>query len=354
MTQGEKNNRISLSKSLVYGGNLRKGTIIGIEHLKAKSPSRGISPLNYQSYIGKRLLTSVKTDQYLRDEHFNGEILSEIKTKHLKNWGVVGRLNDFNNFLDIEPKFIEMHLTWRDLLSFKRLTGNYSQMLTIHAPEYFKDKLVDLTTDDIEISNNSIEAIQQTILLTKKISGKFKQYNKGKPFVVVHPGGHFEHLPPVNKDSLYRNLRENLKKIDTTGVELLIENMPPLPWYFGGQWYNSVFMDAAEIESFVASTGWKICYDISHAALYCNHAKVDLIDHAKTLLPYTRYLHISDAKGSAEEGLQIGEGSVDFKSLAKIFKGKKIPFVPEIWQGHLNSGRGFKEALSKLDYLGWE
>ena len=53
------------------------------------------------------------------------------------------------------------------------------------------------------------------------------------------------------------------------------------------------------------------------------------------------------------EGLQIGEGDIDFDRLAGILD-KHCPtasFIPEIWQGHKNSGEGFWIALEKLEKL---
>ena len=155
----------------------------------------------------------------------------------------------------------------------------------------------------------------------------------------------------MNKDRLYRRLRENLKRVDSKGVNLLVENMPPLPWYFGGQWYNTVFMSAGEIAAFAQSTGWGVCYDTSHAKLYCNYAKIDFLEHAKLVAPYVKYLHISDAKGFAEEGLQIGEGDIEFSDFLGIYRDRDVGFVPEIWQGHIENGQGFKEALKRLETI---
>ena len=64
------------------------------------------------------------------------------------------------------------------------------------------------------------------------------------------PRGHAEARIETNKTEQYRTLAKNLEEIDTDGVELLIENMPPNPWYFGGQWFNSVFLNPQEIDQF--------------------------------------------------------------------------------------------------------
>jgi N-acetylneuraminate synthase len=65
-------------------------------------------------------------------------------------------------------------------------------------------------------------------------------------------------------------------------------------------------------------------------------------------------LHIADAKGTDGEGLQIGEGELDFPALCELLK-KVCPdasFMPEIWQGHKNKGEGFWVALEKLEKIG--
>ncbi len=54
------------------------------------------------------------------------------------------------------------------------------------------------------------------------------------------------------------------KNLDYDGVELLIENLPPHPWYFGGQWLTNAFMDMYEIRDFLDSMGLMTCYDTSH------------------------------------------------------------------------------------------
>lgn len=354
MSQGERGNRLSLGKSLVYNKTLKIGTILNQNHFAAKSPAKGLSCLEIENFIGKRLLFSVKKDQYLENSHIKNEPkIKPLKYRAFSRWGNIGRLNDFENFLTSNPKIIEIHLTWRDLVESNRpIRQIFDQELTIHAPEYYEDKLVDFTTNEEDITKYSKKMLHQTIELAKKITNKFRGTEKNGPIVIVHPGGHSKE-PQKNIDvkPRYDNLIKNLKTIDTSEVQLLIENQAPLPWYFGGQWYQNIFMNALEIENFFKETKLKMCYDVSHAQLYCNLTGKSLIEHAKMLAPYTKYLHISDAKGFAEEGLQIGEGEVDFKNFFEIYKGKNLGFVPEIWQGHLNNGEGFKIALNRLEKI---
>jgi len=64
-------------------------------------------------------------------------------------------------------------------------------------------------------------------------------------------------------------------------------------------------------------------------------------------------LHIVDAAGVDSEGLQIGQGEIDFPALADQLN-RVCPdssFIPEIWQGHENGGEGFWTALDRLEGL---
>ena len=148
---------------------------------------------------------------------------------------------------------------------------------------------------------------------------------------------------------MYRMLLRNIQEVDAEGVEILIENMPPNPWYFGGQWYNSVFLDPKEIDQFCQESGLGICYDTSHALLQCNLAKQTLNKFTRTIHKHVRHLHISDASGTTQEGLQLGSGNIDFNHLFEIFHSIDTGFIPEIWQGHLNEGKGFKKALKTIE-----
>ena len=63
------------------------------------------------------------------------------------------------------------------------------------------------------------------------------------------------------------------------------------------------------------------------------------------------YLHVVDALGFDGEGIQIGEGDVNFTKLAKTLNSScsNAPFIPEVWQGHKDDGAGFWDALVFLE-----
>ena len=94
-----------------------------------------------------------------------------------------------------------------------------------------------------------------------------------------------------------------------------------------------------------------MCFDISHSMLTCNYFKYDFYEFCSIVGKHTAHLHLGDAKGVNGEGLQIGSGEIDFRKLATILSETcpNASFIPEIWQGHKNSGEGFWVALEKLE-----
>jgi N-acetylneuraminate synthase len=156
----------------------------------------------------------------------------------------------------------------------------------------------------------------------------------------------------LKKKPLQEALIQSLEEIEDEGFEILLENLPPYPWYFGGQWKGNYFMDADEIASFCQDAGANICFDLSHAALYCNAKGKDLAEYILTVKPFIRHIHFADAYGLDGEGVQIEEGDIDFARIIPLFSDYQGTWVPEIWRGHLHGGRGFLEALNRLKKCG--
>ena len=92
-----------------------------------------------------------------------------------------------------------------------------------------------------------------------------------------------------------------------------------------------------------------ICLDLCHLGMSVNSNSGSFISWYDELIPFSRHLHLADYKGEDGEGLQIGEGEIT--NFEKIFQNENVK-VLEIWQGHLNSGYAFKEALFRLYEMG--
>jgi N-acetylneuraminate synthase len=330
--------------------DLEFGQILKEEDVGVKSPGAGISPIKLKYFIGRKLIKrNIKAGDYLLESDIENYLqvnLSRIKVNH--RWGVVVRMADIDTLLDCNATFVEIHYTDMDVKSSKVYQKKYNVDLTLHGAEYNGDLLLDLSNLDENVRQRSIDFFNQVLEYSRGLKKLFKNWEEKIKFV-VHPGG-MNMQEPLTKyiKQLNNNLYDSLKKLNSNGFELLIENMPPLPWYFGGQWYHSSFMDAKEIVEFSRRTGYGIVFDISHAALYCNYYKKDFVEFTRDILPVTRHIHLADAAGFNGEGLRVGDGTINFKKLLEQLSNTNLTILMEIWQGHKFGGEGFVDAVRSL------
>ncbi len=353
LSQGEVINREILGKSLVVNCDIKKGDTITKEILNAKSPGKGIPPYRWPEVVGKTAKKDLKSGDvlYFTDVDGGGENTQLLKFN--RPWGLPVRYHDFNEMIaDVKPDFVEFHFSYSDLDEdpSRYLNEKHEVDFVVHAPELFpNDHLLDLASLDDNYRAQSINYLQKVVDLSKKLK---KYFNTPKPRIIVHVGGATlsGHIDKSDKDKMYELLTDSLSKIDSDGVEIVPETMPPLPWHFGGQRYHNLFVDADEIIKFCEKTGHRICLDVAHSKLACNYYGHHFNEFIEKLIPHVTHLHISDASGVDGEGLQINEGEIDFVSLSNVLRKTSldVSFIPEIWQGHKDSGRGFKTALKKL------
>lgn len=348
MSRGEILNREVLGKSLVATRDIQPGEKITPDMVAVKGPALGISAQRYPELIGKQAVREIAEDEPFLERDLGLEVVLDVEHTLPMVWGFTVRFRDFEELLEFKPKILEYHFTDQDL--DEHYPGDdFDLKLVVHAPEFFERTLVDLCALDEGQRSQSIDLIQKSIDLTREMSPHFP----GTPKVVVHTGGMSLDHPIEEHGRLYDNLRRSVETLDFAGVEFLLENLPPHPWYFGGQWLTNAFMDADEIIDFIRPLGLNICFDTSHSKLYCNWAHLDFYEQVEKLLPYTRHLHLSDAAGLDGEGLQIGEGTIDWVHFFKVIgagrpDGYQGTMIPEIWRGHQRQGEGFRIAIQRL------
>jgi sialic acid synthase SpsE/sugar phosphate isomerase/epimerase len=348
ISRGEILNREVLGKSLVAVRRVEPGELIEANMVTVKGPALGVSPQHYHKLIGREASRVIEEDEPFMDKDLGIDFNLDLQHTLPLEWGFTVRFRDFKELLVFQPKLLEFHLTDQDL--DEQYPGdNYDLKLVVHAPEFFERTLVDLCSLDEYQRNQSVSLIQKSINLTRKITHHFN----GVPKIVVHTGGASLDNAIEDRDALYKNLLRSVGELDYEGVELLLENLPPHPWYFGGQWLTNAFMDAYDIRDFIEPLGLNMCFDTSHSKLYCNWAHVDFYEQVKVLLPYIGHLHLADGAGLDGEGLQIGEGTIDWVHFFKaIGAGKPDGYhgtmIPEIWRGHQREGEGFRIAIQRL------
>jgi N-acetylneuraminate synthase len=348
ISRGEILNREVLAKSLVAARRIEPGEAITPDKVTVKGPGLGLSPQRYPELIGRTAERAIATDEPFLERDLGVQIVLDVEHTLPMDWGFTVRFRDFEDLLIYQPHMLEFHFTDHDL-DESYPGGDHDLKLVVHAPEFWDRTLVDLCALDDRQRLLSIDLMQKTIDLTRQIAPHFQD----QPKVVIHPGAMSLDNPIEARGQLYENLRRSVDALDHEGVELLLENLPPHPWYFGGQWLTNAFMDAYEIRDFITSLGMNMCFDTSHAKLYSNWAHKDFYEQVLVLLPYIRHLHLSDGAGLDGEGLQIGEGTIDWVRFFEVIGAGKPDgyhgtMIPEIWRGHQRNGEGFRIAIQRL------
>ena len=355
LSQGEMINRENLAKSLVARKKLSKGTILSVEHIKVRSPGQGLSPQNYEALLGRMLERDMAEEDYFYPSDLQDIRIEPRPYKFNRPWGIPVRYHDFREYsARVEPDLWEFHLSYSDmeLDPAKYLDGPYQAGLVVHAPELFSgSRLMDLATPDDAYRDESIRETQRVIDITRNLKHFFP--NAKKPPIVANIGGFTMDQPLLDSEihGYYERFADSLRKLDLDGVELIPQTMAPFPWHFGGQRYQNIFVKIDEIVEWCKKLNLSMCFDISHTRLTCNYLGIDFYKFAEKIAPYSLHLHLGDAKGLNGEGLQIGEGEIDFMRLGAILKNgcPNATFIPEIWQGHKNGGEGFWIALERLE-----
>lgn len=355
LSQGEMINRENLGKSLVAAVPLSCGTVLGPGHIKVRSPGQGLSPQRYEALLGRTLGHDMAEEDFFFPSDLQDERIEPRDYRFARPWGVPVRYHDFREYASrIKPDLWEFHLSYSDmdLDPAGYLDGPYEAGLVVHAPELFSgSRLMDLATPDDDYRNDSIRETQRVINITRDLKRYFP--NTPRPCIVANIGG-FSMDAPLPRGEIkgyYERFAQSLKVLDMEGVELIPQTMAPFPWHFGGQRYQNLFVNIDEIVEWCARLGLRMCFDISHTRLTCNHFGIDFYEFAEKIAPLSAHLHLGDAKGLNGEGLQVGEGEIDFARLGAILR-KGCPtatFIPEIWQGHKNGGEGFWIALERLE-----
>lgn len=354
-SQGELMNRTNLAKSLVINCDLEPGQTFKLKMIEVKSPGRGLQPNHKADLIGRKAKRPFKAGDFFFPSDLEQEHVQARPYSFRRPWGVPVRYHDFRAILDkSNPDFLEFHLSYKDMDQdiHQYFDQPYDLDLVVHSPDFFSgDHLLNLCDLDEAKRQRSVRELQRVIEITRSLQPLFKKSTR--PRIVASLGGFTKDapLPVAERGQLYDLIAQSLSELDADGVEIIAQTLPPFPWYFGGQLYLNLFVDPQDTADFCRQYGYRLCLDLSHSKLACNHFKWSFHDFIRQVGPYTAHLHIADAAGVDGEGLQIGEGDIDLPAMAEDLD-QFIPhasFIPEIWQGHKNDGEGFWIALERLE-----
>ncbi len=355
ISQGELVNREVLAKSLVINCDLAAGEKITAEMIEVCSPGKGLSPYRKGELIGTIARHDFKAGDFFYPSDIDLNQVQARAYRFKRPFGIPVRYHDLATLGKMSNfDMLEFHLSYKDVEETpeKFLSTPLDLGLVIHSPELFAgDHIMDLCSPDAAYRKRSMAELQRVVDVTRKLKPYFKRTEK--PLIIINAGGFSADgfIAETERDAMHDLIAESLAQLDLAGVEIIPQSMPPFPWHFGGQRYHNLFMLPGDIERFCAKYGYRICLDISHSQLACNHFGLSFRDFLEQVGKFSAHNHIVDAEGIDAEGLQIGEGKVDFGMVAEVLSrtSPTSSFIPEIWQGHKNNGEGFWVALEKLE-----
>ncbi|HIJ79504.1 MAG: N-acetylneuraminate synthase family protein [Desulfobulbaceae bacterium] len=355
ITQGEMMNREVLGKSLIINCDLSRGELITQEMIEVKSPGNGLAPYRKNELLGKMAKHDFKAGDFFFPSDVEQTDIEPREYSFARPFGIPVRYHDFKEMLPLSNfDLVEFHLSYKDMLIniHDLFTRPFDIDFVVHSPELFAgDHILDLCSFDEGYRRHSVKKLQDVINITRELKEYFPKTER--PLIIVNVGGATQHahLQPEARLRYYDRLKLSFSELDMDGVEIIPQTMPPFPWHFGGQRYQNLFMDHHETAEFCKEMGMRICLDISHSKLACNYFNWSFSEFIETVGEYVAHLHIVDAEGYDSEGLQVGEGIIDFVALARDLDlfAPNASFIPEIWQGHKNKGEGFWVALECLE-----
>ena len=347
--QGEVLNVRNLGTSLYFNVNLKKGDRLKNTHFIGKSPRIGLSYEEFNNIEDKILTKDIKIGEPLLIEHFEETKfkLSEnlIRFSNDKRISLPVRLHDFKLFKDIfNFKHYEFHFSYKEIYhlaenGFSELLSIIDKSLTIsiHLPDYIsKDELINPFSNKSKVKDISVLIINTCSELATEIKTK-----TGKECIIL---GSFSMNQFKTKAEFYSTFKTFIQKNEYKNNRIVAQWLPKKAWYFGGTVLVDLFCSKEDID-LCLEYDIPICLDIAHLILSANYYNENWKKWYDLLLPLCRHIHLSDAEGDDGEGVTFGKG--DLHSKEEILDLDCIK-VLEIWEGHHNSGKGFKEGLRYL------
>ena len=345
--QGEVLNVRNLGTSLYSKRNVSIGQKLSIEDFEEKSPRVGISSEEFKLLENQTLKYPLSEGEALIEGHFKladsfiSKELSDFSNQNQLSLPV--RLHDFDFFKNrFKFQRYEFHLSYKEIFEleengFESVLNIVSEQETysIHLPDYIsKDELINPFSKNITVKETSERIINTCLQLAVSLEEK-----TGNKCLIL---GSFSMNVYDEKNEFYSNFSDFIStKKNIFGIDIIAQWLPKKAWYFGGTVLVDLFCSYEDVE-YCIKYDIPICLDIAHLILSANYFNEDWKSWFSKLSTLCRHIHLSDAEGTDGEGVKFGMG--DIHSLNEIMEIDCIK-VLEIWEGHLNQGKGFEEGL---------
>ena len=266
----------------------------------------------------------------------------------LKYRCIKARPHDLDVMMEHEPELVEIHCSIGDLKWMP--DKEYETALAVHVPEYDLDGTL---LDPASLDEDKRIQAEKVYVQAAGRAAAWAPFFRGKPKIVFHPGGH----SPGERDDVSAVARRMALKQTSDAMvakagdwaHVLLENLPRSCWFFGGSWKANIVATGEDLSRFAEALGLGVTLDLCHLYLACQEDGLDFIDQIHYARRNVRHVHWSDAKGTDQEGLQIGEGDLPIVEAFNALQGVDAYAVPEIWFGHEHGGAAFVKAWELLE-----
>lgn len=345
--QGEWLNRQNLGRSFYAKRSIRKGQKLVWTDLAYRSPNIGLGMSDIQQYIDLPIQNDILAGEVISQSIFSppkvlpAECVAFAKAHRLS---LPVRLHDYAQMQKMFPiGAFEFHLSYEELgrdLSVDNFDS--SNDYSIHLPDYVNSTLLmDPFSADPEQRRLSLDVVERTVQFAEKL----QQHNqKCVPIV-----GSFS-IVHQNLQTFHQQHTELLMGYQDRGVTLSIQWLPPIAWYFGGSVRLNAMNSVLDVE-LLQKSQLPVCMDICHLIMCRNALGFSAHDIVNRLASNINHIHIADAAGIDGEGLAIGDGEPENIQLIKRMLDFDCIKVIEVWQGHLDKGAGFYNALVAMSQL---
>jgi N-acetylneuraminate synthase len=342
--QGELLNKQNLGRSYYVTEDVLKGDNLQFSDLEYRSPHTGLDKTNINKYINRPLKVSLLKGQVVTKSLF--EIVEPISKKVINTakemkLSIPVRIHDYKKISTLFPiGSFEFHLSFDEVLSDIDLTiFDKKNSYSIHLPDYINPtQLMDPFSEEKKQREASLFILERTVQFAEKLQALT---NSSVPIV-----GSFS-IVHRDREGFFEDHASLLKVYLDRGVDVLPQWLPPIAWYFGGSVDLEVMNQLDDVD-YLKKYDLGVCMDVCHLILGRNKYDFSADTIIGELKDNIRHIHIADAIGIDGEGLAIGDGNPENMELFKDLLRYDCMKVIEVWQGHLNNGQGFRQALVTL------
>lgn len=346
--QGELLNKQNLGRSFYAKRSMKPGSIVRLQEFSYRSPQTGLGFEEASSYEGLPLVRPIEVGTVLTSNHVQTSAVKvsdeNLKLARALQISLPVRLTDYHLIRESLPigKY-EFHLSYKEVNSgFTEFETESTDKFSVHLPDYIDSTtLIDPFSKNKEIQNTSHECIRRVTEFAEKLA---KETSSNVPVVASFAGIGME------RNSYYTKVAKLFDEYSSDQVALSLQWLPPFAWYFGGSIKLNKMCEEVDV-NWIIDSDISVTLDTSHLILGKNYFEFDALGIIEKLLPNIIHWHISDAIGADGEGMQLGDGGEESKRIiAKSLSQNRMKVI-EVWQGHFNNLKGFKEAINRLPTL---